>query len=253
MAKRKAIPKKIRFEVYKRDKFTCQYCGQSAPEIILQIDHIIPHSKGGSNEILNLVASCEDCNAGKSDRLLSDNSVIERQKKQLKELADKYEQLQMLIHWREEIKGLGEIAAQLAIDEIELHIPNQQLTESGRKDVSLWVKKFGISLILDSIEISFSQYEDKDFEFIFSKIPRIAFHRKNEKDDPYPDFRYHVNYLCKIISSNYRTFKRWEIQPLIESNLLQFSFESLKFGLSKQSNYNYVLEFLTKDLKGKNA
>jgi len=35
MTERKTISKKIRFEVFKRDSFTCQYCGKSAPEIIL--------------------------------------------------------------------------------------------------------------------------------------------------------------------------------------------------------------------------
>jgi len=42
---RKAISKKLRFEVYKRDKFTCQYCGRKAPDVILEIDHINPVAK----------------------------------------------------------------------------------------------------------------------------------------------------------------------------------------------------------------
>ena len=60
---RKAIPKSVRFEVFKRDKFTCQYCGASAPDVILEIDHIRPVSKGGTNDILNLVTACRDCNS----------------------------------------------------------------------------------------------------------------------------------------------------------------------------------------------
>ena len=253
MSKRKAIPKKIRFEVFKRDKFTCQYCGESAPDTVLEIDHIIPFAKGGSDDILNLVTSCEDCNAGKSDRMLSDNSVIERQKKQLKEFADKHEQLEMLIKWREEIKGLGETAAQLAIKEIESYMIGESLNENGKKKVRLWIKKFGISLILDCIDISFSQYAGKDFEFIFAKIPRIAFHKLNEQESPYPEFHYHINYLCKIVSSNCWTYRSYEIRPLIEKNLLQFSFSTLKAGLSGIRNYNDVLDYLLKDLKGKNA
>ena len=46
--KRVAIPKSIRFEVFKRDSFTCQYCGESAPNVILNVDHIYPVSKGGA-------------------------------------------------------------------------------------------------------------------------------------------------------------------------------------------------------------
>jgi 5-methylcytosine-specific restriction endonuclease McrA len=46
--KRKAMTKRTRFEVFKRDKFACQYCGRKAPEVLLRVDHIEPHSKGGS-------------------------------------------------------------------------------------------------------------------------------------------------------------------------------------------------------------
>lgn len=62
MGARKPISKKIRFEVFKRDKFTCQYCGRSAPDVILEIDHLNPVINGGDNDILNLVTSCRDCN-----------------------------------------------------------------------------------------------------------------------------------------------------------------------------------------------
>lgn len=67
---RKPISKKLRFEVFKRDSFICQYCGKSAPSVVLEVDHIEPVSKGGTNDILNLVTSCFDCNNGR--RRLSD-------------------------------------------------------------------------------------------------------------------------------------------------------------------------------------
>jgi hypothetical protein len=70
-AKRKAITKTIRFEVFKRDGFSCSYCGAHPPAAILHVDHIHPVSKGGTNEIDNLVTACEACNQGKSARLLS--------------------------------------------------------------------------------------------------------------------------------------------------------------------------------------
>ncbi len=63
--KRKAIPKSVRFEVFKRDNFTCQYCGRKAPDVVLEVDHINPVANGGENDILNLVTSCRDCNSGK--------------------------------------------------------------------------------------------------------------------------------------------------------------------------------------------
>jgi hypothetical protein len=60
-----------RFEILKRDKFTCRYCGRKSPEVILEVDHIFPVSKGGTNDPANLVSSCYDCNRGKGADLLN--------------------------------------------------------------------------------------------------------------------------------------------------------------------------------------
>lgn len=64
--KRKALSKRTRFEVFKRDHFTCQYCGATPPQVVLHCDHIVPVSAGGGNEMDNLITSCEPCNAGKA-------------------------------------------------------------------------------------------------------------------------------------------------------------------------------------------
>lgn len=71
MSNRKPIPKKTRFKVFMRDKFTCQYCGQSAPDVKLHLDHVKPVSKGGTNDIENLTTSCIDCNLSKSNKELT--------------------------------------------------------------------------------------------------------------------------------------------------------------------------------------
>lgn len=52
---RKNITKKMRFDVFKRDTFTCQYCGRVAPDVVLEIDHIKPVAKGGTNDIKFMV------------------------------------------------------------------------------------------------------------------------------------------------------------------------------------------------------
>jgi hypothetical protein len=53
--------------VYKRDKFTCQYCGvQKTKE--LSMDHIMPKSRGGATNWMNIVLACTDCNFKKADR-----------------------------------------------------------------------------------------------------------------------------------------------------------------------------------------
>jgi hypothetical protein len=64
------ISLKIRFEVFNRDSFTCQYCGRKTPEVILELENVIPVIKGGTDEIDNLTTSCFECNRGKGVYLL---------------------------------------------------------------------------------------------------------------------------------------------------------------------------------------
>ncbi len=61
-----SVSKRTRFEVLRRDNHTCRYCGASAPDVKLQVDHVVPATLGGTDDPTNLVAACVDCNAGKS-------------------------------------------------------------------------------------------------------------------------------------------------------------------------------------------
>jgi hypothetical protein len=84
-----AISKKLRFDIFKRDQFTCQYCGSHPPDIILHIDHMLPVAEGGGNEQDNLVTSCSDCNLGKGARLLSSApSSLKEKATEVKERED---------------------------------------------------------------------------------------------------------------------------------------------------------------------
>jgi len=60
------LSKRIRYEILKRDNHTCRYCGASAPDATLTVDHVTPVALGGSDDPSNLVAACRDCNYGKS-------------------------------------------------------------------------------------------------------------------------------------------------------------------------------------------
>ena len=72
VSERTAISKRLRFEVFKRDRFMCAYCGAHPPGAVLQVDHIHPVAQGGGNDQDNLITACQACNIGKSDRLLSE-------------------------------------------------------------------------------------------------------------------------------------------------------------------------------------
>lgn len=70
---------KIRFQIFERDGFKCQYCGRGVKDdVVLVPDHIIPRIKGGRDTPDNLITSCRECNAGKSD-ILIDLALIEKE------------------------------------------------------------------------------------------------------------------------------------------------------------------------------
>ena len=58
----------IRYEVLKRAKYHCELCGISADQKALEVDHIIPRNKDGSDDISNLQALCYSCNSMKRDK-----------------------------------------------------------------------------------------------------------------------------------------------------------------------------------------
>lgn len=70
-----AVSKRLRYEILRRDNNTCQYCGATAPDAPLTVDHVTPVALGGTDEPTNLVTACRDCNAGKSSSS-ADSSLV---------------------------------------------------------------------------------------------------------------------------------------------------------------------------------
>lgn len=62
-------PAFTRFNVFLRDRFECQYCGDGFPTQDLTFDHVIPRSKGGRTTWENVVTACSCCNLRKGSRL----------------------------------------------------------------------------------------------------------------------------------------------------------------------------------------
>ena len=183
MAKRKNLSKSVRFEVFKRDSFKCQYCGKSAPDVVLEVDHIIPVSKGGDNDISNLITACFDCNRGKRDKKLTDKQSVKLQKEELDKLNARREQIEMIAEWRKELSNL----MNESIDKI-VEIINQEfylelnLTDYERRNFSKRIKKYGVKETLNSSLIAFERYDD--IETALSKIDGILYMRKLEEYDP---------------------------------------------------------------------
>ena len=72
--KRKSLPASLRYQILSRDNYTCQACGAKAEDgVLLEVDHIYPISKGGTNEPRNLRTLCRTCNRGKGDKIYDNN------------------------------------------------------------------------------------------------------------------------------------------------------------------------------------
>ncbi len=183
MAERKTLSKKIRFEVFKRDKFTCQYCGRMSPDVILEIDHIKPVAEGGDNSIINLITSCRDCNRGKGKTLLSENVEIKKQQQQLRDLADKNEQSKMMIEWKKELLEARNEEVETISDLIQ-SITGYELNDDDSRLIYRLVMRFGFSLVWQSTEISFGKYYDdnnpRSFDKALMKIGGICYNKKED-------------------------------------------------------------------------
>ena len=204
MAKREPLSKRIRFEVFKRDNFTCQYCGAKAPEATLEVDHIKPVKKGGTNEIMNLITSCFDCNRGKSTKLLSDQSIIEKQRKQIEELNIKRQQLEMMLEWKNELNNIDEQQIESIFKYFTRCSDNiYGLNETVKPEIKIWIKKYSMESIFESIDIAFEKYyagTKESIENVFNKIGAIL-HVKSM-----PEHKQKIAYIkgiCKNMFTGY--------------------------------------------------
>lgn len=156
-----SISKKIRFEVFKRDGFVCGYCGQSPPAVILEVDHIDPKSKGGKDDINNLITACFDCNRGKKNIPL--DKTTPKLTDNLEVLKEKEDQL------REYRKFIKKLEGRVEKDIAEINKIYSQAFEGWEfseqfKDITL--KKFLNSLpkheIVDALKKAIYRVNHKD-------------------------------------------------------------------------------------------
>lgn len=213
---RKPISKRTRFEVFKRDSFKCQYCGESAPKVILHIDHIQPVAKGGDNHITNLITSCDGCNLGKSDKLISDNTAIEKSKAQLDLLQEKREQLELMQKWRTELKKFEDKIDSEVIKYFNAKSYPFSLNETGISKLRKVIKKHDLKLVYDSIDVSFDRYlgyEDgkpiqSTVSYVLDKIGGIAYFKS------LPPLDQKKNWVSLALS-RYFNKEKWQVNELV--------------------------------------
>jgi hypothetical protein len=190
MAKRKRthMPKRLRFDVFKRDQFTCQYCGLKAPEVVLQIDHITPVALGGGNDILNLRTACTACNAGKSDKPLSENATIDARRKQLEELEERRQQLDMMHEWHLSLADIDHKQVRMA-EELWFKCLGKEdceLIADAFAHLQKVIRKYGFDATCSAIRIATnaSQNGDKSPTEMFWKLGSIIVTKQRCDQDP---------------------------------------------------------------------
>lgn len=149
---RKALSKKTRFEVFKRDGCTCQYCGEHPPKVILHVDHIKPVADGGKNDIDNLITACEPCNLGKGARLLSaiPQSLEEKSKIAAEREAQILGYQEILESKRERIERELWIVA----DEIDPGSPEKGMNRDWTNSIRMFIEKIGFHECLSAAQAS---------------------------------------------------------------------------------------------------
>ena len=224
---RRPISKKTRFEVFKRDSFKCQYCGQSAPEVILHVDHIKPVAGGGESDILNLVTSCAGCNGGKAATPLDDSTAIRKAHHQAALLQERREQIAMMAEWHTSLAGVNEEATSAAVQHFEGIIHGYHLNDPCRLEIAKLIRKFGLSLVLGAMTTSGDHYleigpEGKltqdSVNMAYRKIGGICSVSQRSDEDPFLRDTYYIRAIVRRRLDG-RWYLGWEAFKMIHEAL----------------------------------
>ena len=250
-----AISKKLRFEVFKRDSFKCQYCGRSSPDVILHADHVHPESKGGATDILNLVTSCIDCNLGKGARTLSDDSVISKQRDQLELLNERREQLEMMIQWKKLVANIDNDAVERLIIHWRELAPGWKPVDNVKRDFSKIVRKYGVEAVMDAMQIAADQYLVFDGQNVTSdswglawgKIKGICRVNEEAKGKPYIRDLYYIKGILRNRGCGHKTDVMSVLKEAINVNVTIDQLKDLAARVKSWREFESIIENTVRD------
>jgi hypothetical protein len=160
---RKPLSKRVRFEVFKRDEFACQYCGATPPSAILEVDHIDPVANGGTDDLDNLITACFACNRGKSAVPLS--VVPQSLADKAAEVAEREAQLagyQAILRAKRE-------RLEEDVWTVFAHWRGQESTTHNRfNSVKRFVELLGLDDVLDAVDVTLAAHiynENREFRY----------------------------------------------------------------------------------------
>jgi hypothetical protein len=156
--KRTAVSKRFRFEVFKRDNFTCAYCCNKPPNSILEVDHILPVSKGGTNVMENLITSCFDCNRGKSNISLQNIPSTLEEKATI--AAVKSEQYKAYVKHIKQIEKFNSKLVDMVEAAYNEFYPDYFFMPKFRNDIKMFIDKLGVTAVCEAMRIACSKFDE---------------------------------------------------------------------------------------------
>ncbi len=247
--KREPLSKKTRFEVFKRDNFTCQYCGRKAPDIILECEHIHPVKHNGKSNIINLITSCRDCNRGKGATLLSDHTELSKQRQQIEDLNIRRQQLEMMLSWKDELMDAGASDCELIADYISKKLDGKfHVGDLGKSKIRAFLKRSTASEIIDAIDkahdsmsskIAIFGVTKKTFEILWTIFTAILLRKTATPSEK-------KKYLRGIIYNRFEDSTYWDHAKVINDFIDKFpSDEQYDRILNLAKTCNSIRQFCT--------
>jgi len=177
---RRSTGKRLRFEVFKRDYFTCRYCGAQPPDVVLVVDHVLPIASGGSNTLDNLITACAACNQGKAARLLgdapprTDADLLYMETQQ--EIAEIRRYQEALTAKEQAMHGLIEALQQLWLENSEVEwVPSDSLVKSLLLRYSPQIVGDAINDVATKIGTGYlTSYKNKWIGYLFAVCRTMA-------------------------------------------------------------------------------
>ena len=142
------ISKKLRFEVFKRDGFVCQYCGSHPPKVVLHVDHIVAVAEGGGNNSDNLVTSCQPCNLGKGARSLK--SIPQSLQDKAADISEKEAQLRGYHEIIESKRNRIEEECWRVADNLQPGSSDKGFNRADLQSIKRFVEQIGVHETLDA-------------------------------------------------------------------------------------------------------
>lgn len=238
---RKKISKRTRFEVFKRDQFRCQYCGGSAPDVVLVVDHVRPVADGGDDSPLNLVTSCDPCNAGKSSVALADSSAVKRQLAQVRKLAERREQMEMLVRWRDGLGALDDEALEIVVAKIDARLqPLKHHVGEARGRVRGWIKKFGMNATLHGVQ---SATDESSAAALFEQMEQYA--GAAAKVEREPELRDFWRIRARLRGRGFRYGREWQpIEAMRGAFRVGWTIADMDRAADEAEDYDHFLSLI---------